>query len=89
MRSSSKLRRFCKVINAAWRLRTSRAIPCATASTWTLKYSGASRSAERRRPAATAKGPAGVAEYHLMPGSRKERSELAAHQSRTENANSH
>src|SRR5438105_9548603 len=32
---------------------------------------------------------AGVAEYHLMSGSREDRSELAAHQPRTQNANSH
>src|SRR5262249_47014215 len=32
---------------------------------------------------------AGIAEHHLMPGSRKDRSELAAHQPRTEHADSH
>src|SRR5262249_46221578 len=31
----------------------------------------------------------GVAEYHLMPDSRKDGSELAAHQPGTQNANSH
>src|ERR1022692_4804805 len=66
-----------------------------TASKRACAYSAASPGAPARafRPASRA-SPSNllwlrVAEHHLMPRAREERSKLAAHQPRTQNANSH